>query len=63
MTIALLGTQAFIYNAVLFTFSIVLVEFFSVGEAVAGVYLVPFALVSAVGFAVLTVLFAGSSSG
>jgi MFS family permease len=87
---ALLGTQAFIYNAVLFTFSIVLVEFFSVGEAVAGVYLVPFALanflgalllgrffdtigrramiagtylISAVGFAVLTVLLAGEQLG
>ena len=87
---ALLGTQAFIYNAVLFTFSIVLVDFFSVGEAVAGVYLVPFALanflgalllgrffdtigrramiagtylISAVGFAVLTVLFAQEQLG
>jgi MFS family permease len=87
---ALLGTQAFIYNAVLFTFSIVLVDFFSVGEAVAGVYLVPFALanflgalllgrffdtigrramiagtylISAVGFGVLTVLFAQEQLG
>jgi MFS family permease len=54
---ALMATQAFIYNAVLFTFSIVLVDVFGVDEAVAGVYLVPFALANFLGALLLGRLF------
>jgi MFS family permease len=54
---ALMATQAFIYNAVLFTFSIVLVDIFAVDEAIAGVYLVPFALANFLGALLLGRLF------
>jgi MFS family permease len=45
----LMGTQAFLYNAVLFTFAIVLTTFFGVGETSAGVYLVPFGIANFLG--------------
>ena len=45
----LLATQAFLYNAVIFTFSIVLTTFFEVDSSVAGLYLVPFGIANFLG--------------
>jgi MFS family permease len=45
----LLATQAFIYNAVIFTFSLVLTSVFKVDSGVAGLYLVPFAIANFLG--------------
>ncbi len=45
----LMGTQAFLYNAVLFTFAIVLTTFFGVSDTRAGVYLVPFGIANFLG--------------
>ena len=46
---ALMATQAFIYNAVLFTFSIVLVDIFAAMRRPRPCYLVPFALANFLG--------------
>lgn len=45
----LMATQAFLYNAVLFTFSIVLTTFFAVSSSTAGLYLVPFGIANFAG--------------
>jgi MFS family permease len=46
---ALMASQAFLYNAVLFTFSIVLTTFFAVSTSSAGLYLVPFGVANFLG--------------
>ena len=45
----LLATQAFVYNAVIFTFSIVLTKVFEVDSSVAGLYLIPFGIANFLG--------------
>jgi MFS family permease len=55
--LALMGTQAFLYNAVIFNFSGLLTGFFGVGDSVAGLYLIPFGLANFVGALALGRLF------
>src|SRR5271166_1434237 len=54
---ALMGAQAFCYNAVLFTYALILTHFYHVPDASAGTYLVPFALGNFAGPALLGRLF------
>ena len=42
--LTLIGSQAFLYNAIFFTYALVLVRFYEVPEARTGVYLLPFAI-------------------
>jgi MFS family permease len=53
----LLATQAFVYNAVIFTFSLLLTALFKVDSAVAGLYLVPFGIANFLGALLLGRLF------
>ena len=53
----LMATQAFIYNAVIFTFTIVLTTFFKVSDSVAPVYLIPFGIANFLGALLLGRLF------
>jgi len=53
----LLATQAFVYNAVIFTFSIVLTKVFKVDSSVAGLYLIPFGIANFLGALALGRLF------
>ena len=53
----LMATQAFIYNAVIFTFSIVLTTFFKVSDSAAPAYLIPFGLANFAGALLLGRLF------
>src|ERR1044072_7374810 len=53
----LLATQAFLYNAVIFTFSIVLTKVFKVESSVAGLYLIPFGIANFLGALALGRLF------
>jgi len=53
----LLATQAFVYNAVIFTFSIVLTKVFKVDSGVAGLYLIPFGIANFLGALLLGRLF------
>jgi MFS family permease len=53
----LLATQAFVYNAVIFTFSLVLTTVFAVDSGVAGLYLVPFGIANFLGALLLGRLF------
>ena len=53
----LLATQAFLYNAVIFTFSIVLTKAFKVDSSVAGLYLIPFGIANFLGALMLGRLF------
>jgi MFS family permease len=55
--VALMGSQAFCYNAVLFTYALILTHFYRVPDASAGLYLVPFALGNFAGPVVLGRLF------
>ncbi len=42
--LSLMGTQAFLYNAIFFTYGLVLTSFYGVSEARVGLYLIPFAV-------------------
>jgi MFS family permease len=53
----LMATQAFVYNAVIFTFSIVLTTFFDVSDSAAPLYLVPFGIANFLGALLLGRLF------
>ena len=53
----LMATQAFIYNAVIFTFSIVLTTFFKVSDSAAPAYLIPFGIANFLGALLLGRLF------
>ena len=53
----LMLTQAFFYNAIFFTYALVLIRFYGVPERSVGVYLVPFALGNVLGPIVLGHLF------
>jgi MFS family permease len=53
----LLATQAFVYNAVIFTFSLVLTGVFEVDSGVAGLYLIPFGIANFLGALLLGRLF------
>ena len=53
----LMLTQAFFYNAIFFTYALVLIRFYSVPEKNVGVYLLPFALGNMLGPLVLGHLF------
>jgi MFS family permease len=53
----LMATQAFIYNAVLFTFTVGLTQFFDVDAATAPAYLIPFGLANFAGALLLGRLF------
>jgi MFS family permease len=53
----LLATQAFVYNAVIFTFSIVLTKVFKVDSGSAGLYLIPFGIANFLGALALGRLF------
>jgi MFS family permease len=47
--LALMGAQAFAFNAVLFSFATILTKYFGVGDSSVGLYLLPFALVNFLG--------------
>jgi MFS family permease len=47
--LSLMGAQAFAFNAVLFSYAVILTSFFSVGDSQVGLYLLPFALVNFLG--------------
>jgi MFS family permease len=53
----LMATQAFIYNAVIFTFTIVLTTFFKVSDSTAPAYLIPFGIANFLGALALGRLF------
>jgi MFS family permease len=53
----LLATQAFVYNAVIFTFSTLLTGVFKVDSGVAGLYLIPFGIANFLGALALGRLF------
>jgi MFS family permease len=53
----LMATQAFFYNAIFFTYALVLMRFYGVAERSVGAYLVPFALGNVLGPIVLGHLF------
>jgi MFS family permease len=53
----LMSTQAFFYNAIFFTYALVLVKFYRVPEGNVGAYLLPFALGNALGPLMLGHLF------
>ena len=53
----LMTTQAFFYNAIFFTYALVLIRFYGVAERSVGAYLVPFALGNVLGPIVLGHLF------
>jgi len=55
--LALMGTQAFFYNAIFFSYALVLTRFFSVPSASIGWYILPFALGNFIGPLVLGPLF------
>lgn len=55
--LVLMGSQAFFYNGIFFTYSLVLVRFYGVSEAAVGAYLLPFALGNIAGPFVLGPLF------
>jgi MFS family permease len=52
-----MATQAFFYNAIFFTYALVLMRFYGVHERSVGVYLLPFALGNVLGPVVLGHLF------
>ena len=54
---ALMGTQAFLYNAVTFSFSGLIAGFFGVSDSTAGLYLIPFAIANFLGALTLGRLF------
>src|SRR5437588_12492698 len=53
----LMSTQAFFYNAIFFTYALVLIRFYGVAERSVGRYLLPFALGSVLGPLLLGHLF------
>ncbi len=55
--LALMATQAFFYNAIFFTYALVLMRFYSVSENEVGAYLLPFALGNVLGPLLLGHLF------
>jgi MFS family permease len=55
--LALMGAQAFLYNAIFFTYALVLGRFFQVPAGKVGLYLLPFSITNAVGPLVLGPLF------
>jgi MFS family permease len=55
--LALMSTQAFFYNAIFFTYALVLIRFYSVPENNVGGYLLPFALGNVLGPLLLGHLF------
>src|SRR5213075_916232 len=55
--LALMSTQAFFYNAIFFTYALVLMRFYGVPEQSVGAYLLPFALGNVLGPIVLGHLF------
>jgi MFS family permease len=55
--LALMGAQAFFYNAIFFTYALVLTRFFGVASADVGWYILPFALSNFLGPVVLGPLF------
>src|SRR5438093_3043769 len=55
--LALMLTQAFFYNAIFFTYALVLMRFYGVPESSVGGYLLPFALGNVLGPVVLGQLF------
>jgi hypothetical protein len=57
LSFTLMATQAFIYNAVIFTFSIVLTTFFKVSDSAAPACLIPFGIANFAGALLLGRLF------
>ena len=57
VSLTLMGTQAFFYNAIFFTYALVLSRFFGVSDADVGLYLLPFAAGNFLGPLVLGRLF------
>jgi MFS family permease len=55
--LVLMGTQAFFYNAIFFTFALVLTRFYHVPGVSVSIYLLPFAIANALGPFVLGPLF------
>ena len=55
--LVLMATQAFFYNAIFFTYALVLMRFYSVPESEVGAYLLPFALGNVLGPLLLGHLF------
>ncbi|MFD1704169.1 MFS transporter [Methylopila henanensis] len=57
LVLALMTAQAFLYNAIFFTYGLVLTKFYGVAAGHVGLYLIPFALGNVVGPIVLGPLF------
>ncbi len=57
VSLALMGTQAFLYNAIFFTYGLILTTFFDVGTASVGIFMVPFAIGNLLGPLLLGRLF------
>jgi MFS family permease len=57
LSLVLMATQAFFYNAIFFTYALVLMRFYSVPENEVGAYLLPFALGNVLGPLLLGHLF------
>jgi MFS family permease len=55
--LALMGAQAFLYNAIFFTYALVLGRFFQVPAGRVGLYLLPFSITNAIGPLLLGPLF------
>jgi MFS family permease len=55
--LVLMAAQAFLYNAIFFTYALVLTKFFKVSPGKVGLYLLPFALTNALGPLLLGPLF------
>jgi MFS family permease len=55
--LALMGAQAFLYNAIFFTYALVLGRFFQVSAGKVGLYLLPFSITNALGPLLLGPLF------
>lgn len=55
--LALMGSQAFLYNAIFFTYALMLTRFYGVADAKVGLYIFPFALGNVLGPLLLGPLF------
>jgi MFS family permease len=57
LALALMGAQAFLYNAIFFTYALVISRFFQVPAGKVGLYLLPFSITNAIGPLLLGPLF------
>ena len=57
LCLVLMMTQAFLYNAILFTYALILTKFYGIGAGTAGAYLLPLAVVNFLGPVLMGPLF------